>query len=170
MSSEDDKSLHEKIGYMRAEIKGVTAKVDTVIEKVDCVDHKLVVLNGSTVKQEQCEARMNRSDDSQPSIVFSDVTKEEPKKSWLLRVKENIAAILVICGFASLLGAGFYKVAHLMVGIETILANANKESKKQTNVIKKEISKANVQPKVIYLPVYPDAGTKKYQPRRRRHR
>lgn len=195
MADDDEKSLHEKIGYMRAEIKGVGEKVDKVITKVDCVDRKLVQLNGSTVKHEQCESkhqdlsqRLDRvhrevakkqsrpempvvSENSQPSIpAFDDVTaeEEESKKSLLIRVKENVSAIVVILGALGLLGTGFYKLAHLLVKVETAIDRQEKEAKAQTKVLKQELRKVgNQPPRVIYVPVFPDAGTKLKRPRRR---
>lgn len=185
MSAEDDRTLHEKIGYMRAEIKGVTEKVDKVLDKVDCVDGKLVQLNGSTVKQEQCAGRTGELArkfealqgevatkmpvvDSQPQEVYEEEEELPPRINWLTRIRENIISIVAILGFLSLLGTGFYKFAHFLVRFESVSANQGKEAETQLRAIKQEIHKITTPPKVIYLPVYPDAGTKK--PLRPRHK
>lgn len=196
MADDDEKSLHEKIGYMRAEIKGVGEKVDKAIEKVECVDRKLTQLNGSTVKHEQCKETSDKigraverlhtevakkvTRNEVPSVgplvagqSFGDTTpvaeeEEEPKKPLLLRIKDHLSAIMVILGALGLLGGGFYKLAHLLVKVETAIDRQEKEAKAQTKVLKRELQKvSNTTPQVIYVPVYPDAGPKLKRHKRR---
>lgn len=58
MAIDDDTKLHEKIGFMRADIKNIGEKVSTVIDKVDDANMKLVYLTSSTVKQGECTQRI----------------------------------------------------------------------------------------------------------------
>lgn len=192
MSNGDDKKfdLGKTIGAIESNIGHIKEAVDGVNGKVDTIKEKLIQLNGSAVKHDQCEARTGRlakkvdqlrgevarkqTRNEVPSIapLLDDtaevevVEEDEPdKKSLLIRAKENVSSIVVILGALGLLGTGFYKLAHILVNVEQAVVNQNK---KQTKAIKQELQKVHTTPpRVIYLPVYPDASVKKRTPRRR---
>jgi len=70
MPADEDITLHEKIGYMRAGISGVTDKVNRVLKKVEDVDDKISTLSESTVKHEQCDGRTAKIEKKIDSIIY----------------------------------------------------------------------------------------------------
>lgn len=180
MPHDEDDKLHEKIGFMRADIKNVGEKIDKMVEKVDCIDTKVSTLSNTTVKQEECTRRTKAVTDAVQTLTFEVQRKqtrgENPaigpllqKPSWLQRARENAAALTAIITLLSLLGIGAYKFAHFIVKTEEALTT---RSERQEKLLKTGIKKLDREPKIIYVkvPVLPDAGVVPRTTPRRRHR
>ena len=198
MSNEkkDDTSLHEKIGYMRSDIKNVGEKVDAVANKVETLATQVGQVSSSSVPRGECLNRTKLITDkidalrrdlarkqtkqdnpaiiggTNPHIVVPQelATKyDKPKKqSFVRRLRDNLALIITIFSLIGLSIVGIVKISHFVVTFQKSLQMAQENSKQQTKIIKDEIKEIKNRKEVIYVPVKVDAGAE--EPRRTRRR
>lgn len=187
----DDKSLHEKIGYMRAGISNVTDRVNTVLRKVEDVDDKIANLSTTTVRHEQCDSRTAKIERKIDQVIYElskkqtrqelqtisrssaefrspaevtdrvsvdELQKTSFQRSVLASLKENAVAITAIIGLITVASVGFLKLARFVVRVETILEENKNITETQTRKLKAEIKRIDERPKVVYVPVKPDAA------------
>lgn len=118
-------------------------------------------------------ARYRVSSPHLPSILPADIAEDEAtkKKSFLLRIRENVVAISAIIGLVTMAGVVFLKLARFVVRVETVLEKSQEATRIQTQRLKKEIKRIDeITPRVVYVPISPDAGTVADRPRSRRRR
>jgi len=177
MSNGEDKKfdLGKTIGTIETNISHIKETVDGVNGKVDSIGRELMELSSSTVKRDECTKRTKMITDSMSALAHDlqqqqpqEVEEVEEQKPWLQRVKENATAIITIFTLIGLLGAGVYKLAHVIVKVESALAQQSQTTVQQTKTLKQELRKID-KTRVVYvpMPVYPDAGVK---PRRYKRR
>lgn len=197
---DDSKSLHEKIGFMRADIKNVGQKVDSVANKVETLTTQLGQVSSSTVPRGECLNRTKiitdkidalRSDlakkqtkqdhpavltnTTNPHIVVPQElasSNDRPRKrSFVRRLRDNLALVLTICSLISVLIVGLVKLSHFVVTFEKSLKMAQESTQRQTYELKEELKEIKDRKEVIYVPIATDAGAEKEErPRRRRRR
>lgn len=192
----EDSNLHEKIGFMQADIKNVGAKVDSVARKLDVAADRMIQLTSESVKQGECTRRIRLIGDQisslkdivakkqtrennpaissflkDPSVVLQKVSEaREPskKESFSIKLKDNLALVITIITLFGIMLAGIIKLSHFVVGLETLVKRSENHSVQQTQTLRKEIK--NMTPRIVYVPVLPDAGpdANVKKPRRRR--
>lgn len=192
----EDSNLHEKIGFMQADIKNVGAKVDSVARKLDVAADRMIQLTSETVKQGECTRRIRLIGDQisslkdivakkqtrennpsvasflkDPSVVLQRMPEEKEsskKESFSIKLRDNLALVLTIITLFGIMLAGIIKLSHFVVGLETLVKQSESHSAQQTQTLRKEIK--SMRPKVVYVPVVSDAGpdAKVKKPRRRR--
>ena len=195
MPTREDDTLREKLGFVQADIKHVSAQVEKIVGKVDEANTNIVKLNTLTVKQPECiqrtsiiaekidqlkeEVSKKQTRPENPTIRydtavfgtsknFEESGKKSGRKPFAVKLKDNAAAILAVFTLLGLLITGIVKFAHVIVTIEETLAKNEKKEIKKSNELKDEIKKLRSERrKVIYIPVYKDSGPETRRSRRR---
>lgn len=159
MSPEDENAALTLIKYIREDIRGATEKIDTLTGKVEDVKVATTKLKAITVTKAVCDDHHQQVNKKLYNIS-RELEKKQTKsnhlvateddlpnaKSLLTKIKDNIAAISIILGFIGLIGAGFYKLAHIMVNIEKTVNDS--EAIKE---LRNEVKKLSNKPKIKYI-------------------
>jgi hypothetical protein len=176
---DNDKSLHEKIGYMRADIKNVDRKIDEVKDAVADLSDKAVTQSECTQRtkaftnavgslREDIARKQTRTDHpavypSLDTIVerLSEVVNvesqdgEEPvERSLISRLKDHIGLIAAIVGLLTLLSAGLVKLSHFIVKVDSAIVKSEKMTKETHEELQKElqeVKKSANQLRYIYV-------------------
>ena len=199
MPLRDDDTIREKIGSMQSDVRHVSNQVEKVANKLDEANDNIINLRTSTVKQAECTQRTQFIADKldqlkeeiakkqtrpdNPAIGYGSGSGifptpaaptefKKPRKSLIVKMKDNLGVILAIITVSGLLIAGVVKFAYVIVTIDKTLKINEKKEEKNVDKLRAEIEKLRKdQKKVIYIPVYKrqDSGPSE-QPRRRRRR
>jgi hypothetical protein len=164
--SEDDKKLHETIGYIRADLKNVGKKVDCIDQKVSDTNRAVTTLTAKAVTKDECEKRSLHYTDKVEEIKLALANKQTrqevpritgdmvtpltaesiaqelqklngQRKSLLLRIRDNALAATIIISFVSLLVVGAIKAAYFVVGFHKAYTDNTSTIKKELKTIKK---------------------------------
>jgi hypothetical protein len=188
-----DDSLHEKVGFLRSDVKNVEQKLDKISDQVVSVGNKIVELDNTTIKHTQCatqSAVFASKIDELKKILKTKQTKEDHQsvtaitklvsdqlykakqgRTVLEKIKENATTITVIIGMVSILIIGLIKFAKFVVNFENSLKITEQLTTRKVDELKTEVKYIRhleeAKPNIVYIPIHPDAGI---APRRHRRR
>lgn len=158
MPLREDDTIREKLGFVQADVKHVSAQVEKIVGKVDEANTNITKLTSSTVKQSECAQRTNhiaekldlireelakkQTRPENPAVGFGrvnsgvfqahdDSTERKKRKPFLVKLKDNLSLTIAIFTLLGLLIAGVVKFAHVIVTIEETLQERDKKDRKE---------------------------------------
>jgi hypothetical protein len=182
MPPDDSRSVDRVIGKLEGKMDSVCASTATMSEKIDKVSETIVGLSVNKVDKSICNEVQRRQEDHLTSAlkeiktVVKNGSNNQARKPWLVRARENITltiAIMVGIGTIMTLAArGIMTAAEAIVDIKQtvrISAEQRQEDSEDLQQLQHTVSSIRShQPKMVYVPVSPDAGISRYARRRAR--
>lgn len=155
MDNGNDKRLYLTLGSLKSGVEGLDKKVDEVKQdvrdarnEVNEIKNELVSLNGATVKQGDCVARVQslhdainglqrnlskkQTRDDNP-VVQQPTTQEVPiesaDRSLVTKLKDNIGLMVLVLTLMGILVGGGIKIARFMVRVEDLVVKNSMKTK-----------------------------------------
>lgn len=143
-------SLYEKVGFILADVKNIGQKVDGVMEKVNCVDKKIIDLSNSTISTDEYTQKSNELNSRISNLESKIIPSTTQNKNFPYKLKNNLGLVVTIITMVTILGASGYKLAHFVVNIEKAIQLSKNETKESVTALHRDIRK-------LKLPYYRDS-------------
>lgn len=129
-----------------------------MVTKDDCSDHREVL----------CKKLDAKADANAARAANAARVEADKAQNWLVRWGKKAGAITAIIGLILLCGGTLLALSRFIASVESTLAQDRKVQASQTRQVMRELKRPR-DPVIVTQPilVYPDAGVRRYRPRRR---